>query len=331
MHFPITLVTLVAPLIVSAAPWKRALSSADLQVLKFADLLEQLESRFYTEALAKFQTSDFQEAGFTSGDLPIQQITLIMNDEATHATALGDTIVANGGQVISGCKFNFSSALTDVNTFIATARVVEQVGVGAYLGGTAIISDRAVLQVAGTIATVESRHQTILNALNGANTIPNAFDIPLSPSQVLAIAGGFISGCDVGIPEPVTANAPLTVTNVTGPIQPGTTLSFQSPAINSSIHDNTLFCQIIVGGQNVSTPMPLDQCTVPQNTNGPVVVLITSDSEPLAVSTVDQVTGTTVAGPTVFFVDSVSDLLGKEVRPSMGNSSASAGTSASTS
>jgi hypothetical protein len=33
MHFPITLVTLVAPLIVSAAPWKRALSLADLQVL----------------------------------------------------------------------------------------------------------------------------------------------------------------------------------------------------------------------------------------------------------------------------------------------------------
>ena len=33
MHFPITLVTLVAPLIVSAAPWKRALSLEDLQVL----------------------------------------------------------------------------------------------------------------------------------------------------------------------------------------------------------------------------------------------------------------------------------------------------------
>jgi hypothetical protein len=51
--------------------------------------LEQFESRFYTEALAKFSTSDFQEAGFTSGDLAIQQIKLIMNDEAIHATALG--------------------------------------------------------------------------------------------------------------------------------------------------------------------------------------------------------------------------------------------------
>jgi hypothetical protein len=116
MHFPITLVTLVAPLIVSAAPWKRALSSADLQILskwcegrvirsgpkpcviEFAELLEQVESQFYTEALAKFHTSNFQEAGFTLGDLPMQQITLIMNDEATHATALGvrDTTIRLG-------------------------------------------------------------------------------------------------------------------------------------------------------------------------------------------------------------------------------------------
>lgn len=83
-----------------------------------------------------------------------------------------------------------------------------------------------------------------------------------------------------------------------------------------------------MGGQNVSTPMPFNQCTVPQSTNGPIAIMITSDSDPLAVSTVDQVTTAIVAGPTVFFVDSVSDLLGKEVRPSTGNSSASAGISA---
>jgi hypothetical protein len=90
--------------------------------------------------------------------------------------------------------------LTDVETFIATARVVEEVGVAAYLGGTAIISDRVILQVAATIATVEARHQTVLNTLNEATSIPNAFDFPFSASQVLAIAGGFISGCDIGIP-----------------------------------------------------------------------------------------------------------------------------------
>jgi Ferritin-like domain len=76
---------------------------------------------------------------------------------------------------------------------------VELLGVGAYLGGTGIIADRTILQVAGTILTVEARHQTVLNALNAATTVPSAFDIPLSPPQVLAIAGVYISGCDIGI------------------------------------------------------------------------------------------------------------------------------------
>ena len=42
----------------------------------------------------------------------------------------------------------------------------------------------------------------MLNVLGGSGSaIPAAFDIPLSPSQVLAIAGGFIQpGCDLGVP-----------------------------------------------------------------------------------------------------------------------------------
>jgi hypothetical protein len=47
---------------------------------------------------------------------------------------------------------------------------------------------------------VEARHQTIHNLLAGGTSISSAFDIPLAPSQVLAIAGAFISGCDIGVP-----------------------------------------------------------------------------------------------------------------------------------
>ncbi len=78
--------------------------------------------------------------------------------------------------------------------------------------------------------TVEARHQSLLNVLSVATSIPSPFDIALSPSQILAIAGGFISGCDLGIP----ANPALSVTN-TGTIQPGTQLTFQSSALNSSV------------------------------------------------------------------------------------------------
>lgn len=110
----------------------------------------------------------------------------------------------------------------------ATARVVEMVGVGAYLGAAGLITDPQLLTSAASILTVEARHQTMLNVLNGAGSaIPAAFDLPLSPPQVLAIAGAFIQpGCDVG----VTANPSLTITN-TGPIGVGTSLTFDMSAM----------------------------------------------------------------------------------------------------
>lgn len=81
----------------------------------------------------------------------------------------------------------------------ATARVVENLGVAAYLGAAHLIDDPVILTAAGSILTVEARHQTILNVLNNGVSIPQAFDIALLPNEVLAIASSFISGCDLGV------------------------------------------------------------------------------------------------------------------------------------
>ena len=51
-------------------------------------MLEQLETQFYTQALQKFQASDFTSAGFISAQTPIQQFTAIQIDESTHTTVL---------------------------------------------------------------------------------------------------------------------------------------------------------------------------------------------------------------------------------------------------
>lgn len=99
------------------------------------------------------------------------------------------------------CKFDFSSVLTDVTTMVPVARLVENVGVGAYAGAAHLVGDPSVLTAAASILPIEARHQTILNVLSGATAIPQAFDIPLLPQEVLAIAGSFISGCDLGIPR----------------------------------------------------------------------------------------------------------------------------------
>lgn len=83
----------------------------------------------------------------------------------------------------------------------AVARVVEAVGVGAYLGAAPLVKDPVLLTAAGSILTVEARHQTILNILSKNGTaIPSAFDIALTPNEVLALASPFIDGpCDLGV------------------------------------------------------------------------------------------------------------------------------------
>ena len=127
MRFAVSIIALATPLFVAAAPWKRQDSATNLLVLstysplfflssfslpfvpvlcflslaifgtgltlvrslsEFADVLEQLESKFYSEALAKFKESDFITAGFTNAQLAIEQFLTIQTDEATHSVAL---------------------------------------------------------------------------------------------------------------------------------------------------------------------------------------------------------------------------------------------------
>jgi len=301
-----SIIVLAAPLFVAAAPWKRD-AATDLAVLAFADVLEQLESTFYSQALAKFNASDFTAAGFPNAQLAIEQFVSIQSDEATHSLGLQGAIRALGGEPITNCTFDFSKVLTDVSTMATVARIVENVGVTAYLGAAHLFSNPGLLTAAGSILTVEARHQTILNILNSGTAIPQAFDVGFTPNDVLAIAGGFISGCDLGI----TANQPLTVTN-NGVVTTGTQLTFSSPALNGST--DGFSCQMVIGGLPSSISLPLSQCVVPADVNGPVALWVTSDDQPLANSPIIRAVDKQVAGPTMIFVDTKPQLLGQLAR-----------------
>ncbi|KAJ7696923.1 ferritin-like domain-containing protein [Mycena rosella] len=299
-----------APLLASALPVKSRAASANVAlVFQFANVLEQLENQFYQQALAKFQDSDFQAAGFSSSLIATQVFGAIQSDEAAHQNFIQESLSDNGATPLT-CSFNFDSALTDVPTMAATSRVVEYVGVSAFLGGANLLDDPVFLDAAASILTVEARHQTLLNILSGTGSaIPSAFDVGLTPQEVLSIAGGFITGpCDVGI----TATNTLTVTN-TGAIAPGTLLTVSGNNITGT--DN-LFCNMIVGGATSAINMPLAQCNVPAGTNGPVGVWITSDSTPLPNDVIARATAQTVAGPAIIFVDNQPEALGQMVRGS---------------
>jgi hypothetical protein len=182
----------------------------------------------------------------------------------------------------------------------AVARLVENVGVGAYLGAAQSISDKSILSAAGTILTVEARHQTVMNILSGTgSTIPSAFDLALLPGEVLAIAGPFVSGCDLGFP----ANTPLTITNQ-GAVTPGMSLTFTSANLNSTVDPSKLYCSFLTGGAGFSAVLNYTSCTVPAGINGPVAIWITSDDNPLAGNPAVRATNKVIAGPTMVFVDS---------------------------
>jgi len=319
--FALSVIALVAPFLANAAPImvrQSSNSSADILVLQFADVLEQLESEFYGQALMTFSEQDFINAGFADAQIPIQQIEAIASDEQTHDTFLQTSLQALGAAPISNCQFDFSSVLTDVTTMAATARVVENLGVAAYLGASTLITDPSILVSAASILTVEARHQTVLNILNGGTAIPQAFDIAFTPSEVLATASSFISGCEI----PITANTNLQITN-TGTVTTGTALTFASSALNSST--DGLFCQMLVGGVPFSISLPLDQCVVPAGINGPVAIYVTSDDQPVLADVVERNLNTVIAGPTMAFIDISNDNLADAAR----NGSAAANSTAS--
>jgi hypothetical protein len=307
MRYSSILAVLASSLLASARPvQKKRDAAANALVFQFANVLNQLESSFYGQAIAKFQDSDFTAAGFTSSEMVTQILTQIKTDEDTHIAALQGALSAAGGTPLT-CNFKFDSVLTDVATTAATARVVEFLGVSAFLGAAHLLPGD-LIDAAGTILTIEARHSTLLNVFSGqGSSIPSPFDLGLTPQETLGIAGAFIDGpCDLGL----NATNPLTITN-TGAITAGTLLTVSGNGISGT--DN-LFCNMIQGGNATALNLPLAQCNVPAGTNGPVALWITNNNTPLANDVTSRATDAQVAGPAIFFVDSQPEMLGQMVR-----------------
>lgn len=123
---------------------------------------------------------------------------------------------------VQPCTYAFGA--TDAASFLATAAVLEAVGVSAYLGAAQFIANKAYLTAAGSILTVEARHSAYLNQQQAPpkSPFPSPFDVPLDFDEVYSLAVQFIVSCPPDNPTlPVKAFPTLTVVDPTHPVKEG--------------------------------------------------------------------------------------------------------------
>jgi hypothetical protein len=178
------------PALADAKPSKRQ----DLAILNYALTLEYLEADFYAGAV---------DSGALSGSAAVLA-ALISAHEATHVTVLRNTILKLGGRATAKPSFDFKGTNTDPAKFVATALVLENTGVRAYLGQAGNLKSKALLAAAGSILTIEARHAAAVAVLlddspyaDGTDTSitpASAFDKPATMARILreVAATGFI-------------------------------------------------------------------------------------------------------------------------------------------
>ena len=177
-------------------------TSSDIDILNYALALEHLESAFYVQGVARYTAADYNNSIYapvfgskiTSNFVPY--ITAIRDHEVAHVSTLQQVIQGLGGTPVQACTYNFG--VNSASDFLSTAMMLENVGVQAYDGAISMISNADIKKAAATIATVEARHASYLNFVNGQLPAPAAFDTTRSRADVLAMASAFITLCPAG-------------------------------------------------------------------------------------------------------------------------------------
>ena len=168
-----------------------AVPASDVAILNFALTLEYLESAFY--AAAKGNNVGSGQQDLTSF------INVVSAHEAAHVAFLKKAL---GSKAVAKPKFDFKDAVTSQEKFAATAQVLEDTGVQAYLGQAANIKNKKVLAAAGSILPIEARHAAWIRDINGKFSgqqplpAPAAFQSAKTKAQILAAVKGtgFIVG-----------------------------------------------------------------------------------------------------------------------------------------
>jgi len=260
---------------------------SDVDILQFALTAEHLESAFYNKGFSQFSKSDFQALGLSS--LEVDGLLQVGIDEQIHESTLLSALTAQGVQPVEPCQYNFEFSSAD--QMLSVARVLEAVGVSAYLGAAPLIKDPTVLTAAGEIVTTEGRHQTLIRAASKADPVPAAFDTPLGPRSVFTLLAQFVVSCPSGSELNIPPFNTIAL-NGAQDVAPGQNLVV---AAGNSMASGAKFCTFLNQNNVQFAKVNADgSCEIPQNLAGETYMLLTT-SESADDSAV-------VAGPSVLSI-----------------------------
>jgi hypothetical protein len=175
----------LAPEAIAAGAPSRSFGKGDIGILNYALTLEYLERAFYNAATARGKIGSPQLKTF---------LATVTKDERAHVAFLEKAL---GSKAVKEPKFDFKGIPTDEKMFAATAQVLENTGVHAYLGQAGNVKNPAYLGAAASIVTIEARHAGAIGLINetGGGIAPDGpFDKPFTAAKILAAvkATGFI-------------------------------------------------------------------------------------------------------------------------------------------
>ncbi|KAG5922841.1 hypothetical protein E4U53_003649 [Claviceps sorghi] len=279
----------------SATPLVKRDGLNDGIILNYALTLEHLEGTFYRDGLAKYTAKDFADAGFDASFY--DNVKRVAKDESDHVGFLTTALKAAGVEPVAACQYNFG--YKDVKTFLATASILEGVGVSAYLGAAADIMSKKYLTAAGSILTVEARHSSYLRDHLKQVPFAQPFDAPLSYNEVYSLASQFITACPAtNAALPVKAFPKLAVAPSDGNVTEGSTVTLQTPGYTLKAPQGATQVYaafIAVTGPTFVEATPVEggfSCKIPKGFAGQTYVVLTGCKETVSDDTV-------AAGPAI--------------------------------
>jgi len=285
---------------------KRMNTANDVQVLQFLHMLEEFEATYYLEGLSQFAAADFAAAGWAIPELVLEELLTIAPDQTSHIEFWDSALEALGAEPIGTCAFHFEPVLTDAATWLQFGREMEYIGMSAYMSALTMIDSPELALDIANIMTVEARHQTLFNIINDGSSVSQSYDVALTPSQLLAMVGQFLTGCEI-----FPMNLPMVpqVAHLFGGMPAGLALNWTwGNATTQTVPADAFWCQWTSGTSTDAVVQPITECASPP-INGYVFAWITNSSTPLTTDILTQNLNNVVAGPAIAFVDSQKEIL----------------------